>query len=451
MEVIRLDNVSLYRRTQEEFSYDLKKTIFSLLEGKYRKPARNLVLNQLNLAVQSGEKVGIIGANGSGKSTLLKVICNILQPTTGKVWVRGTIAPLIELGAGFDPQISVLDNISLYGIMLGFTEQEMRRRTRSILEFAELEDYTSVPVKALSSGMVARLGFAIATDTQPDILILDEILSVGDERFKNKCKKRLDRFWQANSTILLVSHDLEFLRKSCQRVIWLEHGQLRFDGDTDEAIEFYIESIRLSQADEDDSEELIEGSSESADLALEEVVDIAEEIPEEEIPEEIEEPPVPLPVGEAIIPLPDEPKGVVISRVFIANEHRKVAPIVEFGAAFYIGIEYEVISPVTSLLFGIHVINEQGMVLLEPASHNVIPITGTINSPGRHSIYIKIPTPLLIPGTYYLGGLGAHEYEVCSHHWLVGKILSFDVGLPESSQEWFGQEIVHPTVEWIVE
>lgn len=212
MEAIRLDNVSLIRRTQEEFSYDLKKTLLSFLEGKYRKPSRRCVLDNISLVIEAGEKVGIIGSNGSGKSTLLKVICNILEPTRGKVRVKGNIAPLIELGAGFDSDMSVVENIILYGVMLGFGEQEMRRRIPEILEFAELEDYISVPVKALSSGMVARLGFAIATDIQPDILILDEVLSVGDESFRNKSKQRIEKFWQDHATILLVSHDLNFCK-----------------------------------------------------------------------------------------------------------------------------------------------------------------------------------------------------------------------------------------------
>ncbi|MCY7393950.1 MAG: ABC transporter ATP-binding protein, partial [Leptolyngbyaceae cyanobacterium CAN_BIN12] len=241
MEAIRLDNVSLIRRTQEEFSYDLKKTLLSFLEGKYRKPSKRCVLDNISLVIEAGEKVGIIGSNGSGKSTLLKVICNILEPTSGKVWVKGNIAPLIELGAGFDSDMSVMENIVLYGVMLGFGEQEMRRRIPEILEFAELEDYISVPVKALSSGMVARLGFAIATDVQPDILILDEVLSVGDESFKNKSKQRIEKFWQDHATILLVSHDLNFLQKSCERVIWLERGKVKQIGDAEEIIQAYLE------------------------------------------------------------------------------------------------------------------------------------------------------------------------------------------------------------------
>ncbi|MBO1065489.1 MULTISPECIES: ABC transporter ATP-binding protein [Nostocales] len=245
MEVIRLDNVSLWRRTQEEFSYDLKKTLLSVVEGKYRQPAKKLVLDNIDLVVAKGEKIGIIGANGSGKSTLLKIISGILQPTTGTVRVRGQVAPLIELGAGFDAEISVMDNILLYGVLLGFSRAEMKARARSILEFADLEDYALVPVKGLSSGMVARLGFSIATDVQPDILILDEVLSVGDEGFKNKCKQRMDKFWDDNVTILVVSHDLEFVKQSCDRLIFLDNGKVKFRGNGQKTIDYYLSTLNL--------------------------------------------------------------------------------------------------------------------------------------------------------------------------------------------------------------
>ncbi|MGF1482510.1 MAG: ABC transporter ATP-binding protein [Cyanophyceae cyanobacterium] len=241
--VIQLSNVSLWRRTQEEFSYDLKKTLLTVVEGKYRQPAKKLVLNNIDVAIQPGEKVGIIGANGSGKSTLLKVICGILRPTKGQVRVRGEIAPLIELGAGFDENLSVTDNIVMYGVMLGFSRREIRQRIPLILEFAELEEYALAPVKALSSGMVARLGFAIATDTQPDILILDEVLSVGDEKFKSKCQQRMQKFWQDSVTILLVSHDLDFVRHSCNCVLWLEQGKVRMLGQANEVVDAYLESV----------------------------------------------------------------------------------------------------------------------------------------------------------------------------------------------------------------
>ncbi|MBD2251222.1 ABC transporter ATP-binding protein [Nostoc parmelioides] len=243
MEVIRLDKVSLWRRTQEEFSYDLKKTLLSVLEGKYRKPAKKLVLDGIDLVVEKGEKIGIIGANGSGKSTLLKVISGILQPTSGIARVRGQVAPLIELGAGFDVEISVMDNILLYGVLLGFSRAEMKKRANSILEFAELQDYALVPVKGLSSGMIARLGFSIATDVQPDILILDEVLSVGDEKFKNKCEQRIEKFWDDNVTILVVSHDLKFIKNFCHKSIWLDQSKIKVSGETHDVVAKYLNSI----------------------------------------------------------------------------------------------------------------------------------------------------------------------------------------------------------------
>jgi len=241
MEVIRLDHVSLWRRTQEEFSYDLKKTILNLVQGRYRSPSKKQILNNIDLVIHQGEKVGIIGANGSGKSTLLKIICGIFTPTSGTVRVRGKIAPLIELGGGFEPEISVVDNIIFYGILLGFSKQEMKGKISSILEFAQLEEYAEIPVKALSSGMTARLGFSIATDVKPDILILDEVLSVGDAHFQSKSKQRMDQLWQANTTVLLVSHDLDFLQKTCNSAILLDKGNIRFIGSVDEAIKIYLE------------------------------------------------------------------------------------------------------------------------------------------------------------------------------------------------------------------
>lgn len=243
VDVIRLNQVDLLRRTQEEFSYDLKRTVLSIFEGRYRKPIKKKVLSNLTLNIRQGEKVGIIGGNGAGKSTLLKVISKILQPTSGTIHVEGRIAPLIELGAGFDTEISVQDNIFLYGVLLGFTRARMKQRINSILEFAELEDYRYVPVKGLSSGMTARLGFAIATDVKPDILILDEVLSVGDESFRHKCQKRMDDFWASHVTILVVSHSMEFIKQSCDMVIWIDKGIIKMIGQSEDVVSAYLNSI----------------------------------------------------------------------------------------------------------------------------------------------------------------------------------------------------------------
>lgn len=247
--VIALTDVSLWRRTQEELHYDLKRFIFAILQGKRRKPQRRMVLNNVRLKVDSGEKIGIVGANGSGKSTLLKVICGILNPTSGSVNVNGSIAPLIELGAGFDPELSLIDNIIYYGMLLGVERRRMREHLDPILDFAELQEYRNEPVKTLSSGMTARLGFAIATEFRPDILILDEVLSVGDESFKRKCKDRIETLWDEHSTIIVVSHDLDFITRSCDRAIWLDKGAVKWDGRPLEAVLRYriaVEEHRLA-------------------------------------------------------------------------------------------------------------------------------------------------------------------------------------------------------------
>ena len=245
MEVISFNRVSLWRRTQEEFSYDIKQTIFSIVSGKYRIPAKKLVIDDASLVINAGEKIGIIGGNGAGKSTLLKLVSGILEPTLGKIRVNGNIAPLIELGAGFDEKISVIDNIIMYGVLLGFSRREMKERIPAILDFAELNDYALVPVKGLSSGMVARLGFSIATDVQPDILILDEVLSVGDQSFKNKCQHRIDKFLNGDTTVLVVSHDLDFIRTSCDKVIWLERGRIKYIGSGKETVDRYLSTVAV--------------------------------------------------------------------------------------------------------------------------------------------------------------------------------------------------------------
>ncbi len=246
MSVVRLEGVTLWRRTQEENSFDLKRRILTLLRGSARRQVRRRVLADVSLDLPRGEKLGIIGPNGSGKSTLLKVICGILVPTAGSVATEGSIAPLIELGAGFDPELPVAENVWLYGVLLGRSSAEMRAKTKGILEFAELEEYAAVPVRALSSGMVARLGFAIATDTHPDILMLDEVLSVGDEAFRNKSRRRIESLWHDHVTVLVVSHDLQFIRDACNRAIWMEGGAILHDGPANETVDAYLQSVDVS-------------------------------------------------------------------------------------------------------------------------------------------------------------------------------------------------------------
>jgi ABC-type polysaccharide/polyol phosphate transport system ATPase subunit len=238
-----IDGVTLVRRTQEELHYDLKRSALRLLSGRVGRVRRRTVLQNVSLRIEHGEKVGIIGPNGSGKSTLLKVIAGILQPTRGTTMVDGTLAALIELGVGFDAELSLVDNIVYYGVLLGHPEDVVRRHVDEILDFAELAEYREEPTKTLSSGMAARLSFAIATEFRPEILLVDEVLSVGDERFRRKCAARIDRFWDEHSTILLVSHDLFTVARTCNRVIWMDRGSVRFDGPSQQAADLYLSTI----------------------------------------------------------------------------------------------------------------------------------------------------------------------------------------------------------------
>jgi ABC-type polysaccharide/polyol phosphate transport system ATPase subunit len=201
-------------------------------------------LRHVSLEIAPGEAIALVGHNGSGKSTLLKTIAGVLQPSEGAVATQGRISPMIELGAGFDGELSGRDNIFLNGALLGFSRKQMQAKFQRIVEFSELGDFIDLPVKNYSSGMYARLGFAIAQDVEPDILIVDEVLAVGDERFQDKCKRRIQDFRSSGVTFVFVSHSLQTARELCPRAAVLHHGRLAFEGATDAAWERYRELER---------------------------------------------------------------------------------------------------------------------------------------------------------------------------------------------------------------
>ena len=201
-------------------------------------------LRNVSLQIEPGEAIALVGHNGSGKSTLLKTIAGVLEPSEGAAVAQGRISPMIELGAGFDPELSGRDNIYLNGALLGFSRKQMEGKFQRIVDFSELGDFIDLPVKNYSSGMYARLGFAIAQDVEPDILIVDEVLAVGDERFQEKCKRRIEDFRAAGVTFVFVSHSLSTARELCPRAAVLHHGRLAFDGPIDAAWERYRELER---------------------------------------------------------------------------------------------------------------------------------------------------------------------------------------------------------------
>lgn len=201
-------------------------------------------LKHISFNVHRGEVVGLVGTNGSGKSTMLKIIAGVLEPSEGEVKVHGNIAPLIELGAGFDPELTARENIYLNGALLGYTKEFIDANFDGIIEFAELNDFVDMPLKNFSSGMIARIAFAIATITEPDILIVDETLSVGDVFFQEKCERRIQHFIESGDvTVLFVSHSMEQVERICQRAVWIEKGNLRMDGPVDEVCKAYREQF----------------------------------------------------------------------------------------------------------------------------------------------------------------------------------------------------------------
>ena len=198
-----------------------------------------MALKGISFEVKAGESWGFVGTNGSGKSTLLKTVSGILKPYKGSVQINGTISPLIELGAGFDMDMTARENIFLNGCVLGYSEKFIREKFDEIVDFAEVRDFLDVPLKNFSSGMAARLGFSIATTVKPDILICDEVLAVGDFKFQEKCEQRMNELLSGGTTLLFVSHSTEQVKRMCQKAIWIDHGEMRMIGNAAEVCDAY--------------------------------------------------------------------------------------------------------------------------------------------------------------------------------------------------------------------
>lgn len=236
--IINVNQVTMKFNLMEERVDTLKEYIVKLLK---RKLLYNefISLDHVTFSIQKGDVLGIVGLNGAGKSTLLKILAGVLKPTSGSVSVKGSIAPLIEVGAGFDPELTARENIYLNGAILGYSRKFIDSKFDEIIEFAELERFVNVPVKNFSSGMYTRLGFSIATIVNPEILIVDEVLSVGDFKFQEKSKKRIEELMSGGTTVILVSHDNDIIKKMCNKVLWLESGKIKMYGSTQVVLDAY--------------------------------------------------------------------------------------------------------------------------------------------------------------------------------------------------------------------
>ncbi len=240
--MIYLENVGMKFNLGVEKDNSIKQTFVNLFKGKKNTKDYFWALKEVSFHINKGEVIGLIGSNGAGKSTLLKVVSGVMKPTEGKVTVNGVISPMIELGAGFDQNLTARENIYLNGAILGYSKKFLDEKFNDIVEFSELKDFLDVPVKNFSSGMTAKLAFSIATIVNPEILIVDEILSVGDIKFQEKSKNKMMEMIKGGTTVLYVSHSLESIKELCTKVIWLDHGKIVKMGSTQEICDEYYKS-----------------------------------------------------------------------------------------------------------------------------------------------------------------------------------------------------------------
>ena len=241
-EIIKVDHVSMNFRMNMNRTTSMKEWIIAKLKGQL-KYQDFYALNDVSFSVERGEIIGIIGTNGSGKSTLLKVISGIYKPTQGNVVTAGRVAPMLELGSGFDFELSGRENIFLNGAIMGYSEELLKSRYQEIVDFSELGEFIHQPIKTYSSGMMMRLAFSVATLVDPEILIVDEILAVGDERFQRKSYARMMQLMGGGTTVLMVSHNIHQIRDMCTRVIWLNKGVIQQSGATDTVCDEYQKAL----------------------------------------------------------------------------------------------------------------------------------------------------------------------------------------------------------------
>ena len=264
--VIEVENVSMDFYRRDEKVDNLKEFFVRFLRGKLER-RKERILDNISFELKKGESIALIGHNGAGKSTLLKIISNIIEPTEGEVRTHGVIAPLLNLGAGFDFEATGKENIYLNGAILGYSKRELERKYHEIVEFSELEDHINVPLKNYSSGMVARLGFAIAIDVEPQILLVDEILSVGDENFRRKCADKIDELREKGVSFVIVSHNMDQVKRLCQKALWIENSHVRGYGEVNEICAKYTDyCIQIKQEQEANKKRVAEEAKKAAEV-----------------------------------------------------------------------------------------------------------------------------------------------------------------------------------------
>ena len=355
-----------------------------IIHGGRRKTTEDFwALSDVSLTVPEGQTVGILGRNGSGKSTLLKCICGVLQPTKGEVAVRGKLAGLLELGAGFQQDLSGRENIYLNGSLLGMSKREVDRAFDAIVDFSELEEFIDGPVKFYSSGMAVRLGFAVAVNVDPDVLVIDEVLAVGDERFQRKCLDRVKLFQREGRTILLVTHSADTVRSICDRGVVLSHGRLIADADPGEATRIFRERL------------MAEGAGMS-------IVDPAEVA-------------VPVAPGKGADALPDEERPVRFRSVHRVYSGDNSVPYMTTGDDLTIRVEFEALHPMDDVVFSLEIRDNDGYPIVRTDTSIVgVPIRAPRGTSVMHFGIVDMP---LLDGSFSFA-LGIQSRSGILYDWM---------------------------------
>jgi ABC-type polysaccharide/polyol phosphate transport system ATPase subunit len=370
---VQLDNVSVSYRAPRERIPSFKDFVIHWLRRQISYQTF-LALQKINLKVYKGEVFGIIGPNGAGKSTLLKVISRVLQPTTGRVRVLGKIAPLLELGAGFDFELTGRENIYLNGAILGYSKKEMERRVDRIVDFAGLQDFIEAPLRTYSSGMVVRLGFAVATDERPQILIVDEILSVGDTEFQTHSFERIQSFQAQGTTILLVTHDVGRVDALCQRALLLSHGQIAALGEAGAVVDGYLGRIRQKEEQSLQQEQTLADQTRWGNRKIE------------------------------------------IKQVQFLDEKSKPKNIFNTGDYFAMRIEYEAHEPINSPVFGMAIFHNDGTHITGPNTSFAGLDLGRVQ--GKGWVLFAVSKLPLLEGLYHISVavINHQDTEMYDHH-----------------------------------
>jgi ABC-2 type transport system ATP-binding protein len=381
---IVVDRVSKKFRLYHDRNQSLKAAV---MRGRRARYEEFLALEDVSLEVPAGTTYGLIGENGSGKSTLLKCIARILRPDAGNIRVDGKISALLELGAGFHPELSGKENIYLNGAILGLGSKEIDRKYDEIVEFAGLERFIDTPVKNYSSGMYVRLGFSVAINVDPDVLLVDEVLAVGDEQFQRRCNEKFAELRAADKTIVVVSHGLGAMRLICDHVAWFEHGHLRLAGDAGDVIDQYIAEVQVDRHDDAGGAGARWGSGEA-------VIERAEIV---------------------------GPAGVPAARF-------------RTGDKVTFRLHYDVKEPIDDPVFGVAIHSVEGLLVSGPNSREAGLKLPRLE--GRGSVDVVVERLMLLPGTYDLS-VSLYDHAIVHPFDFRQKVVRFDVD-PGTPHETFG-------------